>query len=744
MMNPTNTLMHDPLSEPTAQDAELTRLLEECLADLEAGRPVDLERLLADHADVAERLQTCLGALNLVQQATAELAGRQPQAAPLAVGRLGDFDIIREVGRGGMGVVYEAQQISLGRKVALKVLPFAATLDPRQLQRFLLEAQAAAILHHVHIVPIYSVGSERGVHYYAMQFIDGQTLADAIADLRRLSQEGAARGMQPARSAAAAASTATNAALATQRSAQSPSYFRSVARLGVQAAEALEHAHQLGVVHRDIKPANLLVDRAGDLWITDFGLARLRAQTEITMSGDAVGTLRYMSPEQALAKRSLVDHRTDIYSLGATLYELLTLRPAYPGIDRQEVLHGIALGEPLSPRAIERQVPVELETIVLKAMAQEPARRYATARELADDLTRYLEHRPIAAVRPGMSERISKWIWRHRNVLLTATAIAALATVALSALTIRLWQEQTETRTALEHAQLAEREAQAGQDRAEANFRKALGGLDRLLRDLEKPGWGANPETASLRREIADHGIRIFQDYIDESGTDRAVRFQAARAYEMLTNMHLVARQFEVADKLHQKASGLLRHLAVEVPDNTEYGLALARACNGMANWDFSRGLHAAAQSEYQGSINALQKVLTYDRDGWIHNRLAFALCDCQEVELRNPATALTQARRALEFGPRVPAFWATLALAQYRSGDWMPARNSISKSMELGEAGPQHWFLLAMIDWRLGQAQQAQAWYGKADAWLKNNPMSDEVYHLRREASDVLGIRWP
>ncbi len=736
MLNPTDTLPHDPPSEPTAQDAELAHVLEACLADLEAGRPVDLETLMIDHAEVAERLQTCLGALNLVQQATAELAGTRVEATPVAVGRLGDFDIIREVGRGGMGVVYEAQQISLGRKVALKVLPFAATLDPRQLQRFLLEAQAAAILHHVHIVPIFSVGSERGVHYYAMQFIDGQTLADAIAFLRNPTPEGMA--------AEPGAATATNAALATQRSANSPGYFRSVARLGVQAAEALEHAHQLGVIHRDIKPGNLLVDRAGDLWITDFGLARLRSHTEITMSGDAVGTLRYMSPEQALVKRALVDHRTDIYSLGATLYELLTLQPAYPGVDRQEVLHRIALGEPLAPRAISRLIPIELETIVLKAMTHEPEGRYATARELADDLTRYLEHRPIFAVRPGWNERLSKWVWRHRSVLLTATAIALLAAVALSVMTIRLWQQQTETSTALELARVKEREAQAGQDRAEANFRKVLSGLDRLLRSLEKPSWETSPEIAALRREIADHGIRIFQDYIDESGTDQAVRYQAARAYEMLTNMYLLSKQFEQADNLHRKAVALMEQLLIESPKNTEYCLALARVRNNMGNWDFSRGLPEAAKNEYRGSIEALRKSLPYDRDGWVHNKLAFGLCDCLVIELRNPASAVTLANQALEFGPRVPAFWTTLALAQYRGGEWGPARISVSKSMELGEAGPQHWLLLSMIDMRLGHPQPGRDWYARAAAWLEQNPMTDELYHLRREASDLLSIRWP
>ena len=179
------------------------------------------------------------------------------------------------------------------------------------------------------------------------------------------------------------------------------SIFRTAAALGIQAAEALDHAHKVGIVHRDIKPANLLLDAQGNLWVTDFGLARLRDDTGLTITGDLVGTLRYMSPEQALAKRMVIDHRTDIYSLGATLYELVTLRPAIDGQDRQEVLRKIAQDEPTPPRRLNPAIPRELETILLKAMNKEPESRYATAQELADDLERFLEDKPIEAKRPA-------------------------------------------------------------------------------------------------------------------------------------------------------------------------------------------------------------------------------------------------------------------------------------------------------------------------------------------------------
>src|SRR5439155_364276 len=212
--------------------------------------------------------------------------------------------------------------------------------------------------------------------------------------------------------------------------------FRSVARLGVQAAEALDYAHQMGVVHRDIKPGNLMLDGRGDVWVTDFGLAHLQqGEASLTLTGDLVGTLRYMSPEQALAKRVVIDHRTDVYSLGVTLYELLTLEPAFGGSDRQELLRQIAFEEPRPPRRLNKAIPAELETIVLKAMEKNPAERYGTAQELADDLQRFLKDEPLRARRPSLVQRGQKWARRHRpvvtSVIVATAAVLAIAIVAL-------------------------------------------------------------------------------------------------------------------------------------------------------------------------------------------------------------------------------------------------------------------------------------------------------------------------
>jgi serine/threonine protein kinase len=306
--------------------------------------------------------------------------------------RLGEYRIIRELGRGGMGIVYEAEQESLGRYVAVKAIHHIQ-MNSKRLQRFQLESQAIARLHHTNIVPIFGVGEHEGQPYYAMQCIRGNGL-DVLIDQWR-------RGDVPP---------------ALER-------WRSIAGYGVQAAEALHYAHEQGVLHRDVKPANLLIDENQALWITDFGLAKLVGGEDLTASGDVIGTLRYLAPE---ALRGLSDVRSDVYSLGLTLYELITLEPPFGELSAGELLRQVSEGEIPLPRRIEPSVPRDLETIVLKAIAREPDHRYRSAHALADDLRRFLEDRPIRARRVTAIER--GWRWSRRN-----RAVAALmATVAAS------------------------------------------------------------------------------------------------------------------------------------------------------------------------------------------------------------------------------------------------------------------------------------------------------------------------
>lgn len=362
----------------------LVQLLDQHLADLQAGQAPDRERLLAEHPELASQLEQCLGGIEFLHRAA------QPGATTPA--QLGDFRITGEIGRGGMGVVYEAEQISLKRRVALKVLRFGAVADREAMQRFQREAETVAHLHHTNIVPIFAIGSEQDVHYYAMQFIEGYSLAEL--------------GRQAAES-------------------ETPIPAPQVAQWGLQASESLSHAHQRGVIHRDVKPSNLIVDNDGRLWLTDFGLAKRLDDVTLSVAGVLLGTPRYMSPEQASSVTRPVDHRTDIYSLGATLYELATGRPIFDAGTPHGVISQILHSEPPPPRSMRADLPRYLETIILRCLSKEPAQRYATAQELADDLRAFLEERPIKARRPRLAERGVRWVRKRRHFVNVAAASVA-------------------------------------------------------------------------------------------------------------------------------------------------------------------------------------------------------------------------------------------------------------------------------------------------------------------------------
>jgi serine/threonine protein kinase/Flp pilus assembly protein TadD len=580
------------------EDSAVIQAVQEYLAELEAGLRPDRQQFLDRHPDIADALAGCLDALEFMHAAAPRVRpvgdSPQPSSAALHAGTpLGDFRLIREIGRGGMGVVYEAEQLSLGRRVALKVLPFAATLDPKQLQRFNNEAQAAAHLHHPNIVPVHYVGCERGVHFYAMQHIEGQSLAALIGELRRpagapAAEEGSSSGNAPALagemgsgswapsershtdepptgpyppgrarldSPAPETIPRAAAALSTERSTKHPSYIRTAAGLGVQAAEALAFAHELGVVHRDVKPANLLIDARGRLWVTDFGLAHCQGNPGLTMTGDLVGTLRYMSPEQALAKRGQIDHRTDVYSLGATLYELLTLEPAFAGQDRQELLRQIALEEPRPPRRLNRAIPVELETIVLKAMAKDPAERYASAQELADDLKRFLEDKPIRARRPTLLERATKWSRRHRSVVVAAVVLLVVAVIGMAFGTFHISREHS---------------------RAEARARQARQAVDEMYGEVAEEWLDQEPHMEEVQRRFLLKALQFYEEFAAEQGRDPEVRLAQATAYRRVGDIQQKLGEQAKAEEAYGRALDLSRRLADDFPAEPKYRELLA------------------------------------------------------------------------------------------------------------------------------------------------------------------------
>jgi eukaryotic-like serine/threonine-protein kinase len=580
-MNPVDADQIKPADPVDTDDPRLVEALEQYRAQLEAGVPPDRCAFAARFPELGEELNDCLTALEFVHGVAPDLPGvTAPALLPTVVQPevpLGDFRIVREVGRGGMGIVYEALQLSLGRRVALKVLPFAAALDASRLQRFQHEARTAAQLHHTHIVPVHAVGCERGVHYYAMQFIEGQTLAALIRELRKLnglrpssdSEEGPSADRKPVQRADCRESTAGDsrlgrslarptstdvesaripegrvtpppAAFSTEKTGDRSAFWHSVARLGVQAARALDYAHQEGVIHRDIKPANLMIDGRGDLWIADFGLARLKGEAGLTATGDLVGTLAYMSPEQVLPRRDDFDHRCDIYSLGVTLYELLTLEPAFGSDNRAELLRQIAQDEPRPPRQIDRSLPVELETVILKAIAKNPVERYQTAQELADDLQCFLDDRPVRARRPTLVERATKWARRHRTVVGAAAVLLLLSTVGLLISTLLIAREQAATQEALNRERQQAQDAREQRARAQASFAQARRAVD-FFTQISEEELADQPLLYGVRRKLLEAALVYYQNFIEQHCDDPSIQaeleFSQARVTRLLTEL---------------------------------------------------------------------------------------------------------------------------------------------------------------------------------------------------------------
>jgi eukaryotic-like serine/threonine-protein kinase len=598
---------------PGLDDPALLAAVEEYLSALEAGRRPDRREFLARHAPLASVLAGYLDALHFVQEANSDLEETQSSAAAARPGRdeppvpcLSDFQVVRQVGRGGMGIVYEARQLSLGRRVALKILPVAAALDPRQLQRFKNEAQAAAGLHHPHIVPVHAIGCEQGVHYYAMQFIEGWSLARLIGELRELrlgtlprcrpegAAEATARGMAADVPTVADADSPSHGVavagpvplappgLSVREWLWSKEFFRTVARLGVQAAGALEHAHQLGVVHRDIKPANLLLDERGDVWVTDFGLAQVCGDVRLTLSGDLLGTLRYMSPEQVQGRARVIDPRSDIYSLGATLYELATLQPAFGQQDRHELLRQIAWEEPARPRRLQPRLPADLETILVKAMAKEPECRYATAAALAEDLERFAEERPILARPPTVGQRTGRWLRRHRVVVGAAVAVLILAMLGSLAATAIIWHEKGKTESALADARSNYVLALEQEQRAEEAYQLARDSLERYYTTVSENRLLHKPGLQPLRKELLAAAADYYRRLADRRRDDSQSAAESAQALLRLGSITAEIDSARRGIELYRRGIPLLEAVLEKQPDHPEYRDVLAGAYRGL------------------------------------------------------------------------------------------------------------------------------------------------------------------
>ena len=534
------------------------------------------------------------------------------------------------------------------------------------------------------------------------------------------------------------------------------------------------------MLHRDIKPANLMIDAQGDLWVTDFGLARFHDDVNPTRSGDLLGTLRYMSPEQARAGGAIIDQRTDIYSLGATLYELTTLLPAFDGRDRHELLRRVTLDEPTAPRKIDPTIPRDLETILLKAMSKDPQARYASARDLADDLRRFQEHKPIRARRPTPVEHLAKWARRHRPAV-AATSIALLLAMAIAS--ALLWNEQRKTARALADLEaIMEKErstlprvlmdtyaltmlsmqtfAAEHHDSTQSTYTKfyremltyyegllhlTVGDTDPRMREVNaKALYGRGLVRMILRAPGVEDDYRASIAAFDAlarefPGRPDLPRDQAQTLTFLAEYLYLSGRA-EDAEAASRRAIEIVGDLVRRYPSQPEHRQTYA--------YNITRLAEMLAISNHRDRAERVftEAIETDPKNAESLNGLAWLLASQPDNPPYDPARALGLAERAVAIDPGTPSFWNTLGVARLRNRR-PDAAEALERSLGAGSSGKPAFdlFPLAIIYAGRGDAARARKLFDQAVDWTRQNPSKDpDLLQFEAEARAALGLPKP
>jgi tetratricopeptide (TPR) repeat protein/tRNA A-37 threonylcarbamoyl transferase component Bud32 len=600
------------MTDTHCSDDPVDDLAEEFARRWRDGERPTVEEYAARFPQWAEQIRDVFPAVLMMEEfkprrgdapggATAVAAvGSTADTAVAPPARLGDYRLVREIGRGGMGVVYEAVQEPLGRPVAIKVLPGQLFSNDKLRSRFQRESRAAARLHHTNIVPVFDVGEQDGLCFYAMQLIAGRSL-DAFAETRRQGDKETGRQEEEQRACSPCLPVSLSPCLSSPR---------EVARIGVQVAEALAYAHGQGILHRDIKPSNLLLAQ-GVVWVTDFGVAKVVEEANLTQSGDLVGTLRYMPPERFFGQS---DARGDVYSLGITLYELLGRQPAFPDTTPQHLIQLITSAELPPLRKLNPTVPTDLETVILKAIARDPSGRYQTAGELADDLRRFLDDRPVLARRMSALEGVRRWCRRNRLVAgLTAATFLLLALTSVVAVIayLRTSAANREASAANERMKEALASEKTQRERAEKTSASALTAMNRIYEQFapnrivvtpELPVGGTaeeggdllpqpvlSPEAVPLLGEL----LGFYEQLAREGELNPKLRRQAAEARQRIGDIRQRLGQFEPAIAAYRKAIDLYGEAAGAEASDGAVRIKVARTYN-----ELGRALRALQRND--------------------------------------------------------------------------------------------------------------------------------------------------
>ncbi|MCG8404939.1 MAG: protein kinase [Phycisphaerales bacterium] len=761
-----------------AAPSEQKALLEaECPNDAELRAAV--EKLL-DQADSFATL------MDLEQQVDRALKrGPVEPSAPSAMPSIEGYEIVREIGRGGMGVVYEARQNKLNRVVALKVLPaMPGAINREAVERFRHEATAAGKLHHTNIVPIYDFGQSGHLYYYAMELVKGQPLSEMIrrfaevnavtasaadlAELLYLNDEAEAKILAESEKSASNESGSSFSRSGT--GSHGRAYFHQIAQWMADVADALHYAHSQNIIHRDIKPGNLLLSQDGRLMVLDFGLAKSASEVSVTKTGSLLGTLRYMSPEQAMAKRMKVDHRTDIYSLGATMYELLTFQPAFRGSDDKEILGQIITGEPTTPRKVVHHLPRELETICLKTLEKDANLRYATAKELAEDLRRYAQDLPIVARPVGLFGRALKFI-RRRKALSVAMLTTAFFVVAV-VFALQFAQEAKEEQREREQAeQLAQ---ESGQQAREER-------LNALMNELrlywQKRDWNQVEKVLRETLEIEPNNYRTLgnlaiakkEHYADTKNdrfleqamafADRALKLNP-KGYEIWNLKGTIFREQGLLDDAvssHEKAIKLNNSFYANwISLANAYALAgriekaeqsLLRAVELEGGRQEFMGLHNLAAVQIRlgkpEAVKSLDMAIKKadDDDSTASTRSAKLL----EAKLHLQLEGYVDFDRALSAAIAAqslsdaddPKGLRLLAIAYMQSGNLSKAIESADLVLSIKNQDAHASLILAVAEGRMGQADTARNHLEMAEHAIQSEP------EARRDVMVDKGLLW-
>jgi tetratricopeptide (TPR) repeat protein len=612
----------------SAGEAAADLVYQEYLLRTDAGEAVAFEEVVRQFPEYAGALQVLYEADHLVGGGVLPTAGGADRPA-----RFGDYELLEEIARGGMGVVYKARQISLNRTVALKMILTGELASPADVQRFRNEALAAASLQHPNIVAIHEVGEHQGRPFFSMDYVAGPTLAQLVRE-HPLPAE------------------------------RATGYVETVAR-------AVQHAHENGVLHRDLKPANVLLDADDRPRVTDFGLARrVEGDRGLTGTGQVLGTPAYMPPEQASGRNREVTRLADVYSLGAILYELLTARPPFRGETPLDTLRLVLDSDPVAPRLLNPRVPPDLETVCLKCLHKEPARRYTSAAALADDLGRFRRKEPVQARPVGRVERLGRWCRRNPRVAGLAAALVAVFVVGLAAV---LWQWRRAEREAA--AARHDRDvARVQEQRADANARRAHDAVGTMLTRVGETRLSGVPHLEGLRRELLEDALRFNLEFLRDNKGDPAVRRENAMAYGQVGAIREALGDARAGEDAFRQAVRLLDQLAAEFPDRAEYRADLAGAYDRLAVLLARRGAHAEAEQAQQETERLIRTLRPDELSGLkalevlavLHNNqsLRLALAQRPEEALQHSRQAVALLRQALHDAPDPAPYQRALATA--------------------------------------------------------------------------------